>query len=210
MSPTVGGARNYVRLSRALETSNVDERCLQAELVESGGSSAGLLLLYAQHRAELLRFLRARCGGAAEAEDVVQDLWVRLQTQCVGPVANGRAYLYRMANNLVLDRVREQRRRARRDQQWSEASQLIDPAAGEAAAPDPSPPDELIELEQRRQLESAVASLPEGARRAFSLHKVQGWSHAEVAAHLGISTSGVEKHIAVAMKHLRQLLQGLR
>ena len=55
-------------------------------------------------------------------------------------------------------------------------------------------------------LTSAVANLPDGARRVFRLHKIDGMSHAEVAATLGISKSGVEKHIAVAMRHLRAAL----
>jgi RNA polymerase sigma-70 factor (ECF subfamily) len=56
------------------------------------------------------------------------------------------------------------------------------------------------------RIASAIAALPEGAAQAFRLHKIDGLSHAEVAARLGISRSGVEKHIAVAMKHLRRLL----
>jgi RNA polymerase sigma factor (sigma-70 family) len=106
----------------------------------------------------------------------------------------------------VLDRVRERRRRARRDHDWTESVQAGGWAAGEIAAPEPSPPELLIEQEELQRLSAAVASLPDGARRAFSLHKVEGRSHAEVAALLGISRSGVEKHIAVAMKHLRRVL----
>jgi RNA polymerase sigma factor (sigma-70 family) len=188
----------------------VDEPLLQEQPSQTGGAggAAGLVLLHERHRAELLRFLRARTGDAAEAEDVVQELWIRLQTSNVGPVANGRAYLFQMANNLVLDRVRERRRRALRDHEWTRVVQLGGGEVhAEAAAPDPGPADLLIEREELRQLESAVASLPEGARRAFCLHKVDGLSHAEVAAKLGISRSGVEKHIAVAMKHLRRALQ---
>lgn len=168
----------------------------------------GLTLLLGEHRAQLLRFLRARTGDAAEAEDIIQELWLRLRTQPVGPVANGRAYLFQMANNLVLDRVRERQRRARRDRQWSESVQLAPGSGEEVAAPDPAPPDALIEQEELQQLAAAVDALPEGARRAFWLHKIEGASHAEVAARLGISRSGVEKHIALAMKHLRRMLAG--
>lgn len=175
---------------------------------QSGGSASGLVLLYTQHRGALLRFLRARCGNPAEAEDIVQELWLRLQTSSFGPIANGRAYLYQMANNLVLDRVREQRRRARRDRDWTETMQVGEVVTGEAAAPDPEPADVLIEKEELEQLQVAVANLPEGAQRVFRLHKLEGLSHAEVAARLGISRSGVEKHIAAAMRHLRDALQG--
>jgi RNA polymerase sigma factor (sigma-70 family) len=172
------------------------------------GAQAGLVLLYTQHRAQLMRFLCARTGDAAEAEDIVQELWLRLRNQRVGPIANGRAYLFQMANNLALDRVRERQRRARRDRLWTETVQLEAAAQGEVAAPGPQPAEELIDQEELQQLAAAVAALPEGARRAFWLHKIEGWSHAEVAARLGISRSGVEKHIALAMRHLRRTLLG--
>nr|WP_299597989.1 sigma factor-like helix-turn-helix DNA-binding protein [Sphingomonas bacterium] len=50
--------------------------------------------------------------------------------------------------------------------------------------------------------------MPEGARRVFELHKIQGLSHSDVARQLGISKSGVEKHMAVAMKYLRRAMLG--
>ena len=73
---------------------------------EAPHSSVGLEGLLDTHRAELLRFLAARCGDASEAEDLFQELWLKVRAASPGPVANGRAYLFRAANNLVLDRVR--------------------------------------------------------------------------------------------------------
>jgi RNA polymerase sigma-70 factor (ECF subfamily) len=168
----------------------------------------GLQQVYVEHRPQLLRFLRARTGDAAEAEDIVQELWLRLQKQRTGPVGNARAYLFQIANNLVLDRFRERRRRARRDRLWVDAVQSQDASGGVVAAPEPAPPEALIEQEELGQLAAALAALPDGARRAFQLHKIEGCSHAEVASRLGISRSGVEKHIALAMKHLRRALLG--
>ena len=78
-------------------------------------AAGGLAGLLAGHRAELLRFLAARCGDAEEAQDLLQDLWIKASAQAEGPIANGRAYLFRMANNLVLDRRRAQQRAMRRD-----------------------------------------------------------------------------------------------
>jgi RNA polymerase sigma-70 factor (ECF subfamily) len=166
----------------------------------------GLSRLYEEHRAEILRFLRARTGDAAEAEDVVQELWIKLQNTDSGPVANGRAYLFRMAHNLVLDRLREQRRRRLRDTGWTLERSAGTTGEGELVDPGPSTESELLEKEELARLSKAIAQLPEGARRAFCLHKIDGLSHVEVAARLGISRSGVEKHVAVAMKHLRQML----
>jgi RNA polymerase sigma factor (sigma-70 family) len=184
---------------------------VKEELQAANGISepAGLVAVYDQHRGDLLRFLRARTRDPAEAEDVVQELWLRLRDLRPGPISNARAYLYQMANNLVLDRARERRRRSARDQSWTEQSYALAPGPdGEVQTVDPgqTPEAQLVEAEEQRALESAIAELPEGARRAFCLHKIDGLSHAEVAVRLGISRSGVEKHIAVAMKNLRRLL----
>jgi RNA polymerase sigma factor (sigma-70 family) len=164
----------------------------------------GLAALYLQHRAELVRFLAARTGDREEAEDIVQELWLKVRGTDSGPVANGRAYLYRMAQNLVLDRLRERGRRNVRERLWQDEE--IGFYRGEPADLRSNPEAEAAEREEVARVASAIAALPEGARRAFRLHKIDGLSHSEVARRLGISRSGVEKHIAVAMKHLRQRL----
>ncbi|WP_232475935.1 RNA polymerase sigma factor [Flavisphingomonas formosensis] len=170
-------------------------------------STQGLEALYRAHRADLLRFLAARTGDASEAEDILQELWIKLRQLPAGPVANGRAYLYRMAQNLVVDRLRERQRRMRRERVWSD-DRTGHPAEGmEPADGSQNAEDLLLEREEAALLASAVTTLPDGARRAFELHKLEGLSHAEVAARLGISKSGVEKHMAVAMKYLRRALR---
>jgi RNA polymerase sigma factor (sigma-70 family) len=168
--------------------------------------AGGLEELYQRHRADLLRFLVARTGSPAEAEDVLQEVWIRLRAARTGPIGNGRAYLYRIAQNLVLDRLREARRRDARDRAWVQAEMGVAPGAADVAD---MRDDALAEMEAREEaarLASAIANLPEGARRAFRLHKIEGLSHGEVAQRLGISRSGVEKHMAVAMKYLRRAL----
>lgn len=169
-------------------------------------SAAGLEALYHAHRAELLRFLTARTGDPLEAEDISQELWLRVQTHSGGPVANGRAYLYRMAQNLLVDRLRERDRRARRERRWSNELMGLSAAGAEAADTRSNAEQEMLEREELALVASALANLPPGARRAFELHKLRGLSHLEVAQQLGISKSGVEKHMAVAMKYLRRAL----
>lgn len=166
----------------------------------------GLAGLFEQHRAELLRFLAARCGGRDEAEDLLQDLWIKASAQPAGPIANGRAYLYRMANNLVLDQLRGRQRAMARDRNW-----LAEEGGGAQASedrPDPSlPADEaLIQRQEAGLLERAISTLPAGAQRALRLHRLEGYPQGEVAEIMGISRSGVEKHLVVAMKHLRNAL----
>lgn len=161
--------------------------------------------LYGVYRPELLRFLTARTGDATEAEDIVQELWIKARQPAGAPVANGRAYLYRMAQNLVVDRLREKQRRTRRENVWSEERGGGKPGA-EPADTALNAEQAMLDREETALLASAIATLPAGARQTFELHKIQGLSHGEVAAQLGISKSGVEKHMAVAMKYLRRAM----
>jgi RNA polymerase sigma-70 factor (ECF subfamily) len=167
-------------------------------------AETGLRALYIEHRAELKRFLVARTGNATEAQDLMQDVWLRIEAERSGPIANGRAYLFRVANNLVLDHVRERGRRAARERDWADVA--LDQRAGEADPADPGAEVAAMLSQNVTRLAAAIAALPPGAGRAFRLHKIDGLSHAETAAQLGISRKGVEKHMAVAMAHLRRML----
>lgn len=168
-------------------------------------SSRGLESVYGLHRGELLRFLTARTGDPGEAEDILQEVWIRLHRSADAPVANARAYLFRVAQNLVVDRLREKQRRMKRERLWLE-EHAATAASGETLDPGRNAEEALLEREETSLLAAAVDTLPEGARRVFELHKQEGLSHAEVAMRLGISKSGVEKHMAVAMKYFRRAL----
>lgn len=173
---------------------------------ESGPVNAGLGAHLEGQRPALLRFLAARCGDPAEAEDLLQELWLKIATTPTGPIANGRAYLFQMANNLVLDRARATQRAMRRDRAWLEregSAELTldlrrDPARGAEA--------ELLAMEEAEIVRRAVDALPPGARRALLLYRFDGHAQADIAGIMGISRSGVEKHLALAMKHLRRSL----
>ena len=172
------------------------------QVQESIAGGGGLAALFSLHRGELLRFLAARCGDPAEAEDALHELWLKLDGAALGPVANGRAYLFRMANNLVLDRRRARHRAMARDRVW-----LGDERAPELR-PDPTPAaDEAIGSAQEiAALRRAIDGLPAGAQRALKLYRFDGLGQSEIARLMGISRSGVEKHLALAMRHLRAAL----
>lgn len=167
-------------------------------------AGSGLTAMFEQEREYILRFLRARCGDGPEAEDVLQDLWIKIGDLSTGPIANGRAYLMRMANNLLIDRRRSQMRAMQRDRDW-----LGDDAGKEPEMrPDTAQlaDEALAQSEEAEILHRAIAELPPGARRALQLFRFEEHSQAEIAEIMGISRSGVEKHLALAMKHLRNAL----
>ncbi|MCP1471496.1 RNA polymerase sigma-70 factor (ECF subfamily) [Sphingobium sp. OAS761] len=167
--------------------------------------AGGLTAVLVANRPQLIRFFTSRTGSPAEAEDVVQEIWLHVARADTGPVVNPLAYLHRVGMNIVLDRIRERQRRGRREQGWSDVS--IEQRGGEATDDSPSPHDIVDGRLRARRLATAIEALPPGAGRVFRRHKLDGLSHSEVAAELGISRSAVEKHIAVALRHLRAALE---
>jgi RNA polymerase sigma factor (sigma-70 family) len=161
---------------------------------------------YREHHAALLRLVRARTIEKGEAEDLMQELWVKLQHSRSVDLQDPRAYLFKMAQNLVKDSLRARHRRLEREHRWADTTAGFAGAGGEQADRRKSAEEEMLAREEVATLASAIANLPDGARRAFELHKLEELSHAEVAIRLGISKSGVEKHMAVAMKYLKRAL----
>ena len=160
-----------------------------------------LLAAYAAKRGDLVRFFTARLGSAAEAEDLIQDLYIKLASLPPGPpVTDPSGYLYRIAVNLMLDRTRGQRRGAARDDAWrlSRGRRI----AGMDVVDEPSPEQEVEARDRLRRLAEAVRQLPAQTRRAFELAKLEGMSHAEAANRLGVSRKTVEKQVSAALRLL--------
>jgi RNA polymerase sigma-70 factor (ECF subfamily) len=161
---------------------------------------------YHEYRPNLLRLLVARAADPGVADDLLQELWVKLQQRPPGPVHDAKSYLFRMAENLLIDRLRAQQRRMARERRWLDDATNFAGSLDEQVDTATTAEQALLDREEISTLVSAIANLPGGARRAFELHKIQGLSHTEVALRLRISKSGVEKHMAVAMKYLRRAL----
>ena len=154
---------------------------------------AALLGLYEEKRANLVRFFAARLGSRAEAEDLIQDLYLKISgMETLSPIDNPSALLHRMGQNLMLDRLRSQKRSGTRDNEWRSVNTAS--LAGQEIADEPAA-DEVVE------------DLPEKTRQAFQLHKLDGHSHVETAKRMGISVSTVEKHISSALKTLTRRLR---
>jgi RNA polymerase sigma factor (sigma-70 family) len=174
--------------------------------MQSPIKNGGLAAVFDGSRAELLRFLVARSGNAADADDLLSELWLKVASAHPGPVANARAYLFRMANNLYFDHLRERRRREARDQEWSKHQHGLAVVGVEVADPSRNAEQQLVARDSEQRLADAIGQLPAGARRVLIMHKIDGLTHDQVATRLRISRSAVEKHMAVAMTHLRRLL----
>ena len=170
--------------------------------------SSDVVEAYLQRRAALVRYFTARTGSAAQAEDLVQEIYLKLvalDERAKAAVRNPAAFLYRLGSNLMLDRLKQDRRGMVRDEAWRR-NQGVDTVLGEAA--DTPAADDVLAAKQRlRQLAGAVEELTPQVRRAFVLHKLNGMSQAETAQAMNISRSAVEKHVSTALKHLMRRLE---
>ena len=165
------------------------------------GSGDPLIQAYLQRRPNLIRFFAARTGSMAAAEDLAQDLYVKLAARDLQVAAdNPVALLYRIATNVMLDRARGEARSSTRDAAWRRSERT---SIGGEDVVDEAPADEQVSSRQRlRQLVDAVGELPPQMQRAFRLHKLEGLSHAQTAQSMGLSVKSVEKHISAALKAL--------
>ncbi len=159
-----------------------------------------------EKRESLLLFLAARTRCMATAEDLIQDLYLKVaaikaDSEVRAPVA----LLYRMAANLMIDHVRSSQRASRRNDQWRMDTRT---AVGGEDVVDDLPADEVVVAKERvRQLADAVSALPPKMGQAFRLHKLEGLSQAETARAMGVSVKMIEQHIQAAMANLSQRLR---
>ena len=162
----------------------------KARVEEPGGLHA----VYLANRRALLRFLRAR-GAGESAEDVLQDLWLKLSTSSHGPIADPLAYLYRAANNLMISRHRSAARAQRREDNWR------DQANQSAASADRV----VIARDEIDRAERRLRALGPRVLRVFVMFRIDGLPQREIAAQLNVSLSTVEKELQRAYRAIAAL-----
>lgn len=164
-----------------------------------------LVEAFFEKRDALLLFLAARARSMAEAEDLVQDLYLKIAAVDAGEVRAPVALLYRMAANLAVDHIRSARRAAGRDARWRTETGVT--VGGEDVVPGPPADEALAERQRARLLAEAVADLPPQMGRAFRLNKFEGLTQARTAEVMGVSQKMVEHHIQAAIKRLSERLR---
>jgi len=171
------------------------------------GSVNGLLETYLDQREILTRFFRVRMGAEADVEDLLQELYLKVAAHdpSHADIQAPRAYLYRLATNLLVDRWRAWQRSRARDSAWL----LVMRSNGALDDADDAPSPEAVVIDRDRldQLMRVVAKLPQRTQTIFRMHKLDGLSHAEVAEQLGVSRSAVEKHIMDALRALAEKMK---
>jgi len=136
---------------------------------------------------------RLRCPFTAH--DLTQELYLKVSALDGRPeVDNARAYLFRMAENLVIDHLRREQRRSGL---LAEVESLLW-GGGQGVSPE----RQVMARQELRALIAVVEALPPATRRVFKRNRFDGKTQREIAEELGISQTAVEKHIRKALRRL--------
>jgi RNA polymerase sigma factor (sigma-70 family) len=152
-------------------------------------------VLVAPLRPALVKYFLRKCGNAAEAEDLAQDVLVRaLKKAQWESVEQAKGYIFRIAVNRWHDRNRRSLTRGPVIE-W-------DDAATYAQAEETSPERVLSSEQELHAVVEALQTLGERTRDVFLLFRLEQMKHGQIAEMFGISVSAVEKHVSKAVAHL--------
>jgi RNA polymerase sigma-70 factor (ECF subfamily) len=171
------------------------------------GAFAELVTRY-QHR--LLGVMSHLCGDAAEAEDLAQEVFLRVyrSRKEYRPQAKFSTWLFTIANNLALNAFRRRQRKPVVNLDAHDSGPL-GPRPAENLVYDraPAPDHNLSHQELAAVVQGALAQLNERQRLAVVLNKFEDMSYQEIAAVLRISTKAVKSLLSRARTQLRELLK---
>jgi RNA polymerase sigma-70 factor (ECF subfamily) len=185
-------------------TVGTDPRAAERELVDRccRGDMAAFEEVYRQHAGRLYSLALRMAGSAADAEDLVQDIFLlahRKLTTFKNESSLG-TWLYRLGVNQCLDFLR--RRKSRREDTFGlDGDGVMTPQISSTHTAGRLTPSTV-------DLERAIAALPRGCRAAFLLHDVEGFDHIEVGRLLGISEGTSKSQVHKARLRIRSWLTG--
>ena len=161
----------------------------------AGGSHAQRISrLFSEHNESLIQFLATRLRSVQEAKEVAQEAYVRLLSlEDSGAVSFLRAFLFKTAANLAVDRIRSRNR-----QQQAQDAGLCDESR-EA----PTPDREAASAQEVEIVRRLIGELPPKCRHAFLLHRVHGAEFSEIAQEMGLSERMVRHYVLRAVLYCR-------
>ena len=155
-------------------------------------------LLWEQHAPRIDAVVRRLVGNDPElAADIAQEVWVQIfrALSTYRAEAQFGTWAHRIAVNRTLNALRRTRRLAKIETEIEDDVATVEPEAERALL--------------RQSIDDATAQLAPGARAVFVLHDVEGYTHEEIAAELGITAGGSKSQLFKARAKLRRLLAHL-
>ena len=158
------------------------------------GRSERIARLFSEHNESLVRFLAARLRSVHEAREVAQEAYVRLLSlDDSGAVSFLRAFLFKTAANLAVDRLRSRDRRR----------QALDAGLCDESREAPTPDMEAASAQEVEIVRRLIGELPPKCRRAFLLNRIHGVEFAQIAQQMELSERMVRHYVLRAVLHCR-------
>lgn len=150
-----------------------------------------------RHKDAVVNYLTRLTADRDRAEDLAQETFLRLFRSADAYTEQGllRAYLFRIATNLVRSEERREKR-----------LRLLMPFLGGGRHAEPTAPTGLLRRELHREVSSAVAQLPLRYRVPLVLHEIEGWAYADIARELGCREGTVKSRIHRGRQQLKERL----
>jgi RNA polymerase sigma factor (sigma-70 family) len=150
--------------------------------------------LFNEHNEALVKFLSVRLRSVQEAKEVAQESYVRLLSlDDSGAVSFLRAFLFKTAANLAVDRLRSRNRQ----------QQALNAGLCNELRETPTPDVEAAHAEEAEIVRRLLGELPPKCRQAFLLHRIHGEDVAQIARRMKLSERMVRHYIARAVLHCR-------
>lgn len=156
--------------------------------------------LFREHNRALLAFLQCRLGSLADAQELAQEAYVRMLTvKNPEQIDSLRAFLFRIAGNLAVDRLRMRKLR--------EAAPAGLPEPEPELHRAPVPERQVVVAEQWRELQAALRELPAKTSHAFVLYAIEGRDFETIAQTMKLSARMVRYHVTRALAHCRARIE---
>ena len=166
---------------------------------DSSDRAADVSQLFREHNRALVLFLASRLKDVQAAREVAQEAYVRvLELENLGAVGFLRSYLFKVAGNLAIDRMRQQQSRARLDR-ISDIDDFLDNLPPERT---------VIAREELAFLGRVVGELPAKYQQAFRMHRLEDQPFEEIARQMGLKERMVRRYVTNALLYLRLRREG--
>ncbi|MES9942415.1 MAG: sigma-70 family RNA polymerase sigma factor [Candidatus Thiodiazotropha sp. 6PLUC2] len=162
------------------------------------GDNGAFEVLYQRYRQTVYLFLLRSCSERGDAEEIYQDVWSRIIT-ATKPFQEGafKAYIFRIARNLLIDRHRRNHLTLVKDDQ----------ALAEVANPGKTLEDKIVDEDCSDRLKQHLTDLPAEQREVFLLKEEVGLSLVQIASMIDVGRETVKSRLRYALKQLRNLLE---
>lgn len=145
----------------------------------------------------IFNYIYYKFGNEEKAHDAVQEAFVKLWENCAKvPPQKAKSFVYTVANNLYLNVIKAEKVRLKYADKTLKTT-------------NENPEFLMEESEFKAKLDNALNGLPENQRTTFLLNRIDGKKYKEIAEMEGVSVKAIEKRMHLALKTLREKIDGI-